>query len=204
MSGPYGQGTSSKPSETSARHSSKGDDSGDLRSLGGIEVVREYPPHVRVYRMLSAREHAAATPCDAGYYLPAVAGILRAGDKSSLLERAERGSDRLGCDALDIGQLPGCERSKTVQPYQHCDLKKPGIGCRIRRGVELADPPTDSTHRHAQVNRAPREVSGCLSHSGNPTITKSRLPNLTYQRQLWYPTAARRLRSRRTQGDNDD
>jgi len=191
------------PSELVREALEQGDDGRDLRSLGGIEAVREYPPHVLVYRMLSAREHAAATLGDAGYYFPAVAGILGAGDKSSLLERAERGSDCLGCDALDIGQLPGRQRSETVQPYQHCDLKKPRIGCRIRRGVELADPPTDSTHRHAQVDRAPREVSGSLGHSGNPSISKSGLPNLTYQSLLWYSTA-RRLRSMRTQGDNDD
>lgn len=146
--------------------------------------MTERPPHVLVYRVLPAGEHAPTALGDRGYHLPAVVRVLRPGDKASLLERAERGSDRLRRDALDIGQRPGRQRAKAIQTYQNRNLKKARIGRGVGRRVELAKPPTDSTHGHAQVNRRSREASGRLSHGGKVApqmqVAKSNLPNLTY------------------------
>ncbi len=165
-----GQDASSKPSEVVGEAFEQGDDSGDLGSLGGIEAVTERPPHMLIYCVLPAGEHAAAAFGDRGYHPSAVGGVLRADDKASLLERGKRGSDRLRRDALDIGQGSGCQRAETVQTYQNRDLKESGIGGGVGRRVELAKSPTDSTDGHTQVNRRSREASGCLGHGGKASI----------------------------------
>jgi hypothetical protein len=61
---------------------------------------------------------------------------LRPDDKPALLERAERGTDRLRRGALDPGQRPGRQRSKTVKPRQDRELEKAGVGGGVRRRVK--------------------------------------------------------------------
>ena len=194
---PCGQATSSKASEVVGEALEQRDDSGNLGALGGVEAVAERPPHVVVYRVLPAGKQASAASGDRGYHLPAVIRVLRPGNEPTLLEPAERGSDRLGRDALDLGQRPGRQRAKTVQTYQNRDLKEARIGGGVGRRVELAKPPADSTHGQAQVNRGRCEVRGCLGHgrklASQIQVAKSSLPNLTYQSDLWYRSRLRLL-----------
>jgi len=138
--------------------------SGDLAALGGGEVGRESLAHPLVDGVLTTGQRAPARGGDAGDHAPRVDGVPLSRDKTSPLEGAERRSNRLRSDALDLCQLARAQRAVAVETGEHRDLEQPSSVGVIAGPVDLPDASCDPANRKTQVKGCTHRIRSLVGH----------------------------------------